>query len=146
MASLEEGRSAWSRIQEGLADPAPVLDRPGAKALPPLQDEILLTDVKYRYDDEHVALGGVTVRLPRHKYVALVGPSGSGKSTILRLLMRFHDPDSGLITIDGHDIKAVTQASIRARMGVVLQENFVFNASIGENIRLGRPDTSEAVS
>ena len=143
MASLEEGRSAWSRIQEGLADPAPVLDRPGAKTLPPLQDEILLTDVKYRYDDEHVALGGVTVRLPRHKYVALVGPSGSGKSTILRLLMRFHDPDSGLITIDGHDIKAVTQASIRARMGVVLQENFVFNASIGENIRLGRPDTSE---
>jgi ATP-binding cassette, subfamily B, bacterial len=75
--------------------------------------------------------------------VAFVGPSGSGKSTILNLLMRFYDPGAGFIAIDGHDLRAVTQTSLRAHMGMVLQENFVFNMSVRENIRLGKPDASE---
>jgi ATP-binding cassette subfamily B protein len=74
--------------------------------------------------------------------VAFVGPSGSGKSTILNLLMRFHDPTAGFIAIDGHDLRSVTQASLRSRMGVVLQENSMFNVSVFENIRLGKPDAS----
>jgi ATP-binding cassette subfamily B protein len=72
-----------------------------------------------------------------------VGPSGSGKSTLLNLLMRFHDPTAGFIGIDGHDLKSVTQASLRSRMGVVLQENSMFNISVRENIRLGKPEASE---
>lgn len=139
-----EGRTAWARIHENLADPAPILDRTNAKLLPPMQEEVLLLGVRYQYDEEHRALTGVSVRVKKGSYVAFVGPSGSGKSTLLRLLMRFHDPDGGIVTIDGHDIQGVTQTSLRARMGLVLQENFVFDASLAENIRLGKPDTSEA--
>jgi len=141
--ALEESKDAWSRIQEDLADPAPVLDQSGARALPPLQNEILFFEVKYNYPEERTALAGVTVQIPRGTSAALVGPSGCGKSTMLRLLLRFNDPESGVVSIDGNDVKLVTQASLRSRVGVVLHENFVFNASIGENIRLGRPETSE---
>ncbi len=88
-------------------------------------------------------LTGIKARIPRGACVAFVGPSGSGKSTILNLLMRFHDPTAGFIAIDGHDLKSVTQASLRSRMGMVLQENSVFNIPVRENIRLGKPGASE---
>jgi ATP-binding cassette subfamily B protein len=75
--------------------------------------------------------------------VALVGPSGSGKSTALALLMRFHDPDAGAVRIDGHDLRDLTQASVRAQSGVVLQEHGLFDLRLRENIRLGRPGASD---
>jgi len=143
LSALDQGREAWQRIRNELADPSPVLDKSSARVLPPLQNEIVFFDVKYSYDGEHPALAGVTLRVPKGKYIAFVGPSGSGKSTLLRLLMRFQDPDSGMVTIDGHDLRAVTQSSLRNRVGIVLRDNYVFNASLSENIRLGRPDTSE---
>jgi ATP-binding cassette subfamily B protein len=142
LPALEEGKLAWKRIQELMKDPAPVLDKPDAKLLGPLRNEILFNGVSFGYGGAP-ALTEVTARIARGSYVALVGPSGSGKSTMLGLLMRFHDPAAGMVTFDGHDLKAVTQASLRARLGLVLQDNFIFNASMRENIRLGHPDASE---
>jgi len=75
--------------------------------------------------------------------VAFVGPSGCGKSTILNLILRFYDPVAGAVTIDGRDIRTVTQASLRGQIGTVLQDTFLFNTSVRENIRLGRPDASD---
>ncbi len=142
LPALEEGKLAWKRLNEQLKDPAPVLDKAEAKLLAPMKNEILFQSVSFRYGDQ-IALDNVSARIPRGSYVAFVGPAGAGKSTLLRLLMRFADPESGMVTIDGHDLKAVTQASLRARIGLVLQDNFIFNASMRENIRLGHPDASE---
>ena len=75
--------------------------------------------------------------------IAIVGPSGSGKSTLLGLLLRLHDPTSGAITVDGHDLRDVTQMSLRTQIGVVFQESFLFDMTLRENIRLGNPDASD---
>jgi len=140
--ALKDGRAAWRRIRLLLRDPSPVLDKADAKQLPPLQNEILFNDVSFAYG-ETTALDNVTARVKKGSYTAFVGPSGSGKSTMMKLLMRFHDPSSGRVTIDGHDLKAVTQASLRSRIGVVLQENFIFSASVLENVRLANPAATE---
>jgi ATP-binding cassette, subfamily B, bacterial len=141
--SIAAAKSAWQRIEDLVETPQAVGDRPNARILPPLQTEIVFSHVDFSYDGTTRALIGIKARIPRGAYVAFVGPSGSGKSTILNLLMRFHDPTAGLIAIDGHDLKAVTLESLRSRMGVVLQENSLFNISIRENIRLGKPDAQD---
>ncbi|HWE51091.1 MAG TPA: ATP-binding cassette domain-containing protein [Bryobacteraceae bacterium] len=142
-------REAYARIGELLQPSGAIEDMDGARYLPSLHSEIGFSEVRFRYgsttenSDEKEAISGITARIPRGTWVAFVGVSGSGKSTILKLLMRFYDPSSGRITIDGHDLKSVTQASLRGRLGVVLQENSLFNISIRENIRLAKPDASE---
>src|SRR5580658_10435150 len=100
-----------------------------------MQTEIVFSHVDFSYGRQDRDLIDTTGRLPRGSYVAFVGPSGAGKSTVLGLLMRFHDPTAGFIAIDGHDLRSVTLASLRSRMGVVLQENSMFNISVRENIR-----------
>jgi ATP-binding cassette subfamily B protein len=133
---------AWRRIQDLLRDPDAVLDRPTAKPLTPLQSEIAFNGVTFLNDGE-TALANVTAVVKRGQHVAFVGAGGSGKGTMLRLLMRFLDPREGAVTIDGRDLNTVTQASLRARMGLVSPENFIFSATLLENIRLGLPDASE---
>jgi ATP-binding cassette subfamily B protein len=141
--SVSAAKSAWRRIEEVVDAPQAVGDRPDARFLPPLQTEIVFSHVDFSYDGQSRALTDIKARIPRGTYVAFVGPSGCGKSTTLNLLMRFHDPSAGFAAIDGHDLRAVTQASLRSRMGVVLEENSMFNISVRENIRLGKPDASE---
>jgi ATP-binding cassette, subfamily B, bacterial len=147
LPSLTGARAAWRRIEDVVEAPQPPRDRPDARFLPPMQTEIVVSHVDFSFDGQRPAdikaLSDIKARIPRGTYVAFVGPSGSGKSTILNLLMRFHDPTAGFISIDGHDLKSVTQASLRSRMGVVLQENSIFNIPVRENIRLGKPDASE---
>jgi ATP-binding cassette subfamily B protein len=143
LPSIPAARTAKRRIDQGIEAPEAVGDREGARLLPPLQTEIVLSHVDFSYDGQQRDLIDIKARIPRGSYVAFVGPSGSGKSTLLSLLMRFHDPDSGFIAIDGHDLKSVTQASLRSRMGVVLQENTLFNISVLENLRVGKPNASE---
>jgi ATP-binding cassette subfamily B protein len=143
LPSVSMARTAWSRIREAVDAPQAVGNRPDARFLPPMQTEIVFSNVSFSYDGQGTDLTGIKARIPRGAYVAFVGPSGSGKSTILGLLMRFHDPTTGFIAIDGHDLKSLTLASLRSRIGVVLQENSVFNISVRENIRLSRPDASE---
>lgn len=91
----------------------------------------------------HSSLTDVSLCIPKGSYAAFVGVSGAGKSTMLNLLMRFHDPAAGSVTIDGHDLRNVTQASLRVQMGVVLQDGFVFSSTVRENIRMGRPTATE---
>jgi ATP-binding cassette, subfamily B, bacterial len=148
MPSLSAGQDAYRRIEDSLDAPHAAGDSPHARFLPPIQTEVIFANVDFTYDppdskSQRLQLAGIRARIPRGTYVAFVGPSGAGKSTMLNLLMRFYDPTAGLIAIDGHDLKAVTQDSLRSRMGVVLQETSLFNISVRENIRLGRPDASE---
>jgi ATP-binding cassette subfamily B protein len=121
-----------------------VADRPGAKPLVVTAGRLAFENVFFHYDRERRILEGVTFEVPAGKTVAIVGPSGAGKSTLSRLVFRFYEPESGRITIDGQDIASVTQASLRASIGIVPQDTVLFNDTIAYNIRYGRPDASEA--
>jgi ATP-binding cassette subfamily B protein len=120
-----------------------VPDRPGAPALKVEGAAIRFENVVFRYEADRTILNGLSFEVPAGKMVALVGPSGAGKSTISRILLRFYDVAGGRVTIDGQDIRDVTQASLRAAMGVVPQDTVLFNDTILYNIRYGRPDATE---
>ncbi len=120
-----------------------VRDRPGAKPLPPGPGGIEFDGVSFGYNGDRVVLRDVSFRVPPGRTVAIVGPSGAGKSTISRLLFRFYDVTGGSIRIDGRDIRDVTQASLRAAIGVVPQDTVLFNDTIGYNIAYGRPGAGE---
>src|SRR5467141_344616 len=121
-----------------------VKDVPGAKPLIVTPGSVRFEDVRFSYDPERTILKGLSFEVPAGKTVAIVGPSGSGKSTISRLLFRLYDISSGKILIDGQDICNVTQASLRASIGMVPQDTVLFNDTIRYNIRYGRWDASDA--
>jgi ABC-type transport system involved in Fe-S cluster assembly fused permease/ATPase subunit len=123
---------------------AEVKDVPGAKPLLVSSGAIRFDDVRFSYDPERPILKGLSFEVPAGKTVAVVGPSGAGKSTISRLLFRLYDVSGGRITIDGQDIRAVTQASLRASIGMVPQDTVLFNDTIRYNIRYGRWDATDA--
>jgi ATP-binding cassette subfamily B protein len=126
-----------------LYQPQEVRDKPGAKDLVVTGGEIRFDDVVFSYEPERVVLKGVSFHVPAGKTVAVVGPSGAGKSTISRILYRFYDIKSGSVTIDGQDIRDVTQASLRAVIGIVPQDTVLFNDTIRYNIAYGRIGASE---
>lgn len=125
-----------------LEQPAEVSDRSDAKPLVVSGGEVRFDDVSFGYDAERPILKGVSLTVPAGKTLAIVGPSGSGKSTIGRLLFRFYDVNGGALLIDGQDVRAVTQDSLHAQIGVVPQDTVLFNDSIYYNIAYGRPDAS----
>ncbi|MFZ3130524.1 MAG: ABC transporter ATP-binding protein [Desulfosporosinus sp.] len=133
---------SMQRIKEILHE-EPVVFNKHDTCLPPLKSEIKLNDVTFGYKPPACNLSNITLTIPKGGYIAFVGSSGSGKSTLINLLMRFYYPTSGSITIDGQDIRHVTQDSLRAQMGIVFQENILFDTTILENIRLGKPDANE---
>jgi ATP-binding cassette subfamily B protein len=120
-----------------------VADKPGAPALPPGNGEVRFEDVRFGYARNREILHGVSFTVPPGKMLAIVGPTGAGKSTISRLMFRFYDVWDGRVTIDGADLRDVTQESLRAAIGVVPQDTVLFNDTIGYNIAYGRPDASE---
>ena len=142
--SLQRAAAGMARIQEVLDAPEEVAERPGARPLPRFAGAIELRDVSFGYGASAPALSHVSVTIRAGESIAIVGPSGSGKSTMLGLLLRLHDPLSGVITIDGHDLRSVTQTSLRTQIGVVFQESYLFDMTLRENIRLGNPEASDA--
>ena len=121
-----------------------VKDLPGAQPLHVLAGVVRFDNVQFSYDPERPILKGLSFEVPAGKTVAIVGPSGAGKSTISRLLFRLYDVSGGHITIDGQDIRDVTQSSLRASIGMVPQDTVLFNDTIRYNIRYGRWDASDA--
>lgn len=143
---------AYREIKQGIADieqmfdlldrEAEVKDSPGAIDLQVKSGAVRFEDVRFHYDPDRPILKGLSFEVPAGKTVAIVGPSGAGKSTISRLLYRFYDIASGSITIDGQDIRSVTQKSLRDAIGMVPQDTVLFNDTIRYNIRYGRWDAS----
>ncbi len=127
-----------------LAESREIADAQDAKALAVTEGAVRFEDVHFAYRSDRDILHGVSFAVPPGATVAIVGSSGAGKSTISRLLFRFYDVDSGRITIDGQDIRAVTQDSLRRALGIVPQDTVLFNDTIRYNIRYGRPDATDA--
>jgi len=120
-----------------------VQDKAGAQPLKITGPVIRFEDVHFHYDPDRPILKGVSFEVPAGRTIAVVGPSGAGKSTISRLLYRFYDVIEGRVTIDGQDLRDVTQASLRASIGMVPQDTVLFNDTIAYNIRYGRPDATD---
>ena len=140
-----ELRQGLTDIEEmfKLLDQAPeIQDKPGAKPLTVTGPVIRFEDVTFHYDPDRPILKGVSFEVPAGKTLAIVGPTGAGKSTISRLLFRFYDVTGGRITIDGQDMRDVTQESLRSAIGMVPQDTVLFNDTIGYNIEYGRPGAS----
>jgi ATP-binding cassette subfamily B protein len=120
-------------------------DAPDARELPPIRGDVAFDDVHFAYSEGAAeVLHGVSFAVPAGKTIALVGHTGAGKSTIVKLLARFYDPTGGRITVDGHDLRDVTVASLRHQLGIVPQEGFLFAGSVRENIAFGRPGATDA--
>ncbi|MEO1198753.1 MAG: ABC transporter ATP-binding protein/permease [Pseudomonadota bacterium] len=120
-----------------------IADRPGAPPLHVTEGRIIFEDVRFAYDPERQILKGISFEVPPGKTVALVGPSGAGKSTISRILFRFYDVTGGRVAIDGQDLNAVSQDSLRRALGMVPQDTVLFNDTIRYNIRYGRTDATD---
>src|SRR4029079_15848729 len=125
----------------GLLDEEPeVVDAPGARDLGHLDGRVVFEGVRFTYGRGDEVLHGIDLDVPAGTTVALDGHTGAGKSTIAKLLARFYDTTEGRITIDGLDLRDVTQASLRRQLGVVPQEGFLFAGTVRDNIAFGRPD------
>ena len=126
-----------------------VQDEPDAVQLPDILGEVQLEDVSFYYqdadlpEDEQLVLQHINIHIPVGQTVALVGETGAGKSTLIKLIARFHDPTQGRVLIDGYDLRHVTQNSLRSQMGLVLQDPFLFNGTVAENIRFGRLEAND---
>lgn len=137
-----QAMASSERIFEFMDTQPSVAERPDAIALPPIEGEIRFENVFFEYKPGRPALRGVDLHVKPGQTVALVGATGSGKTTIVNLLCRFYDVTSGRVTIDGHDVRDVTLASLRSQISIVLQDTFLFSGSIADNIRFGRPDAT----
>jgi ABC-type multidrug transport system fused ATPase/permease subunit len=134
--------AALDKIMDVIDEEPEVLDAPAAEALPQVQGHVQFEDVRFTYRTGPEVLHGLDLDVEPGTTVALVGHTGAGKSTIAKLLARFYDPTEGRITIDGHDLRDVTQATLRRQLGIVPQEGFLFAGTVTENIAFGRPDAT----
>jgi ATP-binding cassette subfamily B protein/subfamily B ATP-binding cassette protein MsbA len=142
--TLQSTMAGGERILELLNTPVEVQDAPDAREMEPIVGEVRFENVSFHYsDDPTLVLDGIDLVVEAGQTVALVGETGAGKTTIVKLLTRFHDPTSGCLRIDGVDLRAVTQGSLRRQMGMVLQDPFLFNGSVKENILFGRLGASD---
>ena len=147
--SFQSTMAGGERIFALMDAPIEVQDAPDAIQLPTIKGEVRLEGVSFHYQDtelndpDPLVLEDINLHIPPGKTVALVGETGAGKSTLIKLIARFHDPTDGNVLIDGFDLRRVTQSSLRSQMGLVLQDPFLFNGTVAENIRFGRLEASD---
>jgi ATP-binding cassette subfamily B protein len=139
------GSSAAQRVFLLLDTPAEITDRPGAREVERIRGEVRFDRVTFAYDPSAPApvLRELSLEVPAGRTLAIVGPTGHGKSTLVQVLTRFYEPQSGTITLDGIDIRDLTQRNLRQHVGVVLQDNVLFSGTILDNLRLARPSATD---
>ena len=142
-AAIQKAMAAADRVFAVMDLDEKITDVPGAKSLPPIKGKVEFKDITFSYKEGQPALQHISLKAEPGQMIALVGPSGSGKSTIANLIPRFYDVDSGVITIDDHDIRQVTADSLREQIGLVPQETMLFSTSVMENIRYGRLEATD---
>ena len=144
-AMISRAGASALRVFELLDAPLEVTDAKDATALPAMVGRVEFKDVRFRYaGSEREILRGVSFTVEPGQMVALLGTTGAGKSTVINLIPRFYDVTGGSVLVDGHDVRAVTLSSLRAQIGVVLQEALLFSGSVRDNIAYGRPDATDA--
>ena len=141
--TYQAGMAALDKIFELLDEKPEIADGDRAIELPRVRGEIRFEDVTFSYGADAKALDDVTLVVPPGQTLALVGETGAGKSTLAKLVARFYDPDEGRVLIDGHDLRDVTERSLRSQLGIVPQESFLFSGAIRDNIGFGRTDASD---
>ncbi|HEV2109341.1 MAG TPA: ABC transporter ATP-binding protein [Thermomicrobiales bacterium] len=140
--TMQASMAAGERIFEVLDVEPDVRDKPDAKPLPPIKGAVRYDNVRFGYGPTEI-LHGINLSVEPGETVAFVGETGAGKSSMINLLMRFYDVWDGAITIDGYDLRDVTQDSLRSQVGMVLQDTFLFGGTVRDNIRFARPDASD---
>ncbi len=140
--TLSKAQVGWERIQEVLSTEQQVRDLPGARRAPALKGAIEFENVSFSYNKEQPILRDVSFKIAAGQVAAFVGPTGAGKTTIISLVPRFYDPDSGIVKLDGIDVKRLLQGSIRRQISFVLQETLLFHAPVWKNIAYGKPEAS----
>jgi ABC-type multidrug transport system fused ATPase/permease subunit len=141
--TYQAGMAALDKIFELLDEEPDLVDKPDAIELPRIAGEIEFDDVTFAYSGDNPALCSIDLHIPPGQTVALVGATGAGKSTLAKLVARFYDPDHGRVLVDGHDLRDVTEHSLRSQLGIVPQEGFLFSGTIRDNIAFGRPDATD---
>ena len=143
LENMQQSMAGAERVMAILDAPCEIQDRPGARDLQDVRGEIAFEHVSYSYVEGIPVLTDVSFRCRPGQMVALVGPTGVGKTTVTQLISRFYEPQEGRILIDGHDLQDVTVESLRRKISTVLQDTFLFNGTVAENISYARPDASE---
>jgi ATP-binding cassette subfamily B protein/subfamily B ATP-binding cassette protein MsbA len=140
--TLQNAGASIDRVMAVFDGDGRIPERPDARPLPAVRGDVVIENAVFSYRDDAPVLHGVTIRADAGDVVAIVGSTGAGKSTLVGLVPRFFDPQAGRVVVDGHDVRDVQLRSLRDQIAVVLQEPFLFPATIADNIAIGRPDAT----
>lgn len=143
ITELQNAIACAGRIYELLDEPEQIPDKPDAKELAGVKGDVTFKDVSFSYSEEKKLIENLNIAAKAGQRIAIVGPTGCGKTTLINLLMRFYDVDGGSISVDGEDIREVTRSSLRHNYGMVLQDTWLKNGTIKQNIAMGKPDATD---
>lgn len=143
ITELQNAIACAGRIYELLDEPEQIPDKPEAKELTGVKGDVTFKDVSFSYSEKKKLIENLNIAAKAGQRIAIVGPTGCGKTTLINLLMRFYDVDGGSISVDGEDIRGVTRSSLRRNYGMVLQDTWLKNGTIKQNIAMGKPDATD---
>lgn len=143
ITELQNAIACAGRIYELIDEPLQIPDAPDAKELKNVKGEVEFDDASFSYTQDRKLIENLNISVKAGQRIAIVGPTGCGKTTLINLLMRFYDVDGGSISVDGNDIRDVTRSSLRRNYGMVLQDTWLKNGTIKQNIKMGKPDATD---